>query len=449
VNERPVTGYATASDGASLAYHVTGEGPLDLVWNHGLGFPIDLLWDDPSFRHVVKRLRGFSRTVWWEPRGSGASGGSFIEFEETAVADITAVVDAVGFERVTLVASGIAGPVAIRETAAHPERVSALVLIDAHAHYVREVDYRMGFPPDVLERTLSIARERWGTGASIELTAPSMSADDQFRERIARCERLGSSPERVVEVVRSGLVQDVRHLLAGLCVPTLVVHRAGDRFIRAEAGHYLAEHIPGAKYVELPGEDHMFFVGDSDALLDEVEEFLTGTHQAPEGDVVMAAVLFTDVVSSTEQSARVGHRKWTALIDAHNTMVRASLARYRGREIKTIGDGFLATFDATTRAVRAAVEIVTQAKHAGVDVRAGVHSGEVETRPDDVVGLAVTIAKRVCDLAHPGAVLVSETVKEQLVGTGITTSPHGTHTLKGVPDQWHLFTVTTQSRSPP
>ena len=264
-----------------------------------------------------------------------------------------------------------------------------------------------------------------------------------------RNRRLGVGAGAQANAMRAGLEGDARPFLASVRVPTLVLHREGNRFIRIGAGRYIAEHIDGATFVALPGDDHLLFAGDSDARVDEIEEFLTGTHQAPEGDVVTAAVLFTDIVASTEQAAHVGHRPWTALLDAHNATVRATLDRYRGREIKTIGDGFLATFDATTRAVRAAIEIVAHAQQASLDVRAGVHSGEIEILPDDVAGLAVTIAKRVCDLADPGTVLVSETVKGQLVGTGITTSPHGTHTLKGVPDQWHLYTVTTPSHNRP
>ena len=235
--------------------------------------------------------------------------------------------------------------------------------------------------------------------------------------------------------------RDVRSLLPSLAVPTLVLHREGNRFIRVGAGRYLAEHIPDAKYVELPGDDHLFFVGNSDALLDEVEEFLTGSHQAPEGDVVTATILFTDIVASTERSARMGHRKWRTLTEAHDAMVRASLQRHRGREIKTIGDGFLATFDACTQAVRAGMDIVGAAKGMGLDVRAAVHTGDVEFQPGDVVGLAVGIAKRICDLAGPGEVLVSEAVKILVVGSGIAMSEQGTHILKGLPDTWRLFTV--------
>ena len=234
---------------------------------------------------------------------------------------------------------------------------------------------------------------------------------------------------------------DVRHLLPKIRVPTLVLHRRENQFVRVGHGQYLAEHIPEAKYVELPGADHLYWVGDTDAMLDEIEEFLTGTRQGPEGDVVMAAILFTDIVASTEQSARMGHRKWSAVTQDHDAMVRAALQRHRGREIKTMGDGFLATFDATTRAVRAAAEVVAAAKGMGLEVRAGVHTGDVEARSDDVVGLAVTISKRICDLAGAEEVLVSEGVKGQIVASGITTSERGTHILKGVPDEWRLFAV--------
>jgi len=239
--------------------------------------------------------------------------------------------------------------------------------------------------------------------------------------------------------LRAGALRDVRALLPTLAVPTLVLHRSGDRYIRVSAGRYLADHIPGAKYVELAGDDHVFFVGDIDAAIDEIEEFLTGRHQTPEGDVVTTTILFTDIVASTEQSARMGHRKWHALIDEHDAMVRYSLHRHRGREVKTVGDGFLAAFDATTRAVRAATEIVAAASRLDLKVRAGVHTGEVEFRPDDVVGLAVSTAKRVCDLANPGEVFVSRTVTDLAAASGITFQDRGDHTLKGVPGTWRLF----------
>jgi class 3 adenylate cyclase len=444
VDERPVTTYAKTPDGVSIAYQVAGDGPLDLVFLSGFGIPVDLMWEEPGFVRFAKRLSGFSRTVWLEGRAMGASGGhptDTLEDDHVLDADLTAVLDAIGSEPAVLIGTSNGAPMGIRYAAGYPERVRALVLINTYAHYVRGDDYPWGFSPEVLDRFSTSSNELWGTGAWLDTVAPSKTRDEAFRAWWARCERLGVGPDQVAAMTRLAWERDVRRMLPTLTVPTLVVHREGDHYIRVGAGRYLAEHIPGAKYVELWGDDHLFFVGDTDALLDQIEEFLTGTHQAAEGDVVTATILFTDIVSSTEQSARMGHRKWSAVTHDHDAMVRATLQRHRGREVKTMGDGFLATFDATTRAVRAAKDIVAAATGIGIDVRAGVHTGEVEVRPDDVVGLAVTIAKRICDLAGPGQVLVSETVKGHLFGSGITLFEEGTHVLKGVPDQWRLFAV--------
>ena len=448
MEDQPVTQYAKAPDGVSIAYQVTGGGPQDLVFFPGLARPLDLLGEDPGFVRFRKRLAAFSRTIWCEVRGTGASGGNFLDnfAEGVSDADVTALLDASGCEQVVPVAAANSGAVAISYAALHPDRVSALVLIATYAHYVREDDYTCGLTRDELERYDADIREQWGTGMTLGLLgmlAPSKAGDEAFLAWYARSQRLGSSPEEVAAAVRAAFVRDVRHLLPTISVPTLVVHRTGDRYIRADAGRYLAEQIPGAKYVELPGEDHLFFVGDTDAFVDEIQEFLTGGRQAPEGDLVTSTILFTDIVSSTEQSARMGHRKWTSLTDDHDAMVRATLHRHRGHEVKTIGDGFLATFDATTRAIRAAVEIVTACKGMGLDVRAGVHAGEVEVRPDDVVGLTVSIAKRICDVAGAGQVFVSEAVKALLVGSGMAASDQGTHVLKGVPDEWRLYAVET------
>jgi class 3 adenylate cyclase len=242
-------------------------------------------------------------------------------------------------------------------------------------------------------------------------------------------------------VVRASYEADVRALLPSISVPTLVLHRQENRFIRLGAGRYLSEHIPRAKFVILPGGDHLSFVGDTDALVDEIEEFLTGARSGADGETVLAAVLFTDIVASTEHQARVGPGEWSRLTDHHDAMVRAALNRHRGHEVKTTGDGFLATFDATGRAVRCAADILNAAKGIGLDLRAGVHTGDVEVRGDDIAGLAVTIAKRVCDLAGPGQVLVSETVREHMVGARIDFDDHGERQLKGVPGTWRLFTV--------
>ena len=445
MDERPVTRYATAPDGVSLAYQVSGDGPLDLVFPPAMTVPIDLYWDEPGFVRFARRLGGFSRTVRCDGRGIGASGGNLEDgvVDEIVDVDLTAVLDAVGCGPVVLVGWNQGGAAVIRYAAIHPERVTALVLFETYAHYVREDDYPWGLSRDALDRYTASMRETWGTGAGLDVFAPSKAGDEEFRAWWARGQRLGAGVDRAAMSIKAGALRDVRRLLSTLAVPTLVLHRKGDRYIRVGAGRYLAEHIAGAKYVELAGNDHVFFVGDTDAVIDEIEEFLTGARSAPEGDIVTATVLFTDIVASTAQSARLGHRKWTALTDAHNTMVRSSLTHYHGREIGTTGDGFLATFDATTRAVRAAVEIVTKARQMGLDVRGGIHIGEVEMRADDIAGLAVSITKRICDLANAGEVFVSRPTAEITVGSGITVEDRGHHTLKGVPGTWQLFAAHT------
>jgi class 3 adenylate cyclase len=440
VEEPPTTQYCKAPDGVRLAYQVFGDGPLNIVWTHNDVFPIDLLMEESSFLRIAKRLSRFSRALYCDARGMGASGGNPLDRYRGNITDtdLTACLDAVGFEEAALIGYSGGGPTAIRYTTTHPDRVKALVLIESFAHYLREPDYPVGHSPDSLKRYLVWLSEQWGSGVSFGL-APSKADDAVFMERLARFERLSRRPEQAAELSRLAMQQDVRDLLAVISVPTLVVHRVGDPYIRVEAGRYLGSHIPGAKYVELPGEDHYLFGGDTDVLLDEVEEFLTGGRQAPEGDVMTMTVLFTDIVSSTEQAANLGHRRWTKVTDEHTEMVRTTLKRYQGHEVKTVGDGFLVTFDATSRAVRAAIDIVRSAGSLGLKVRAGIHIGEVESRADDVVGLPVSIAKRICDLSKPGRVLVSDNVKGLVAGSDIVMSEAGTHVLKGVPGEWHLF----------
>jgi class 3 adenylate cyclase len=440
--DTPQTRYTRSADGTHLAYQVSGDGPLDLVFRHGT-HPIDLLSDEPGFVRVRRRLGSFSRTVWFDARGVGASEGDPRDnlVGEISDADLMAVLDAAGFDRPALVAEDVAGARAIHFSATHPERAKALVLVNSFAHYVQEDDYPWGLPPETLDRLVAGVKETWGTAAVLEMLAPSLVADERFRAWFARSGRVAGGPGQVAEVVRANLEADVRALLPSISVPTLVLHREGNRYVRLGAGRYLADHIPHAKFVVLPGDDHLFFVGDTDALVDEIEEFLTGARSGAEADVVLAAVLFTDIVASTEHQARVGPREWSRLTDRHDAMVRATLARHGGWEVKTTGDGFLATLDATGRALRCAADIVAGAKDLGLDLRAGVHAGEVEVRGDDIAGLTVTIAKRVCDLAGPGEVLMTRTVTDNLVGSGIEFENRGKHELKGVPGTWPLFSV--------
>jgi class 3 adenylate cyclase len=266
-------------------------------------------------------------------------------------------------------------------------------------------------------------------------------ADERFRAWYTRSQRSAGGPDLTADVVRAAFEDDVRRFLPSISVPTLVVHRQGNRYIHLGAGRYIAEHIPGAKFVVLPGDDLLFYVGDTDTLADEIEEFLTGARSGTEADVVLAAVLFTDIVASTEQQARMGPREWSQLVDRHDALIRTALNRHRGHEVKTTGDGFLATFETTRRALRCASEVLGGARDIGLELRAGVHTGEVEQRGDDIAGLAVNIAKRVCDLAGPGEVLVSETVRAVMVGSGVEFQERGEQGLKGVPGRWRLFAV--------
>jgi class 3 adenylate cyclase len=443
MTDTPETHYARSADGSHLAYQVSGGGPLDLVFLNSPAIPIDLLSEDPGFIRVRKRLDSFGRTLWFDRRGWGASEGDPQDSQQGEIfdGDFAAVLDAVGFDRPALVAEDSSGGRAIHFAVTHPERVSALVLINSFAHYVREDDYPWGIPPEVFDRFLTSVKEIWGTGAGLQFAAPSRVADERFRAWYARSARVSSGPDPVAEILRAEWENDLRPLLPSISVPTLILHREGNRYIRLGAGRYLADHIPNAKFVDLPGDDHLFYSGDTDALVDEVEEFLTGVRSGAEGDVRTMTVLFTDIVASTEHQAQVGPREWSRLTDHHDAIVRSALGRHRGHEVKAMGDGFLATFDATGRALRCAGEILAGATDIGLTLRAGVHTGEVEVRGDDIAGLAVTIAKRVCDLASPGQVLVSDIVRGHMVGARIDFVDRGEYELKGVPGTWKLYRV--------
>jgi class 3 adenylate cyclase/pimeloyl-ACP methyl ester carboxylesterase len=406
--------------------------------------PLEPLWDDPGYGSLAPRLATFSRVINVETRGIGASEGDPRDvFVPGAVsdADLLAVMQAAGSERAVFVGFSTGGQYAIHFAATHPERVDALILIDTYAHYVREDDYPWGYPREGLDGVTAFLERSWGTGDELEIIAPSRATDERLRALWGRGRRSTFSPSLLAEVIRESLEWDGRGLLPSISCRTLVLHREGDRLIRLGAGRYLAEHIGGAKLVVLPGEDHAFFVGDTDALVDEIEEFLVGTRSGALGEAVTTTVVFTDIVASTEHQARVGPREWSRLTDQHEALVRDLLARYRGREVKTIGDGFLTTFDGTSRGLRCAAEIVKDAQGIGLEIRAGVHTGEIELRGSDIAGLAVTIASRVCDLAGPGEVLVTRTVTDQVVGSDIEFDDRGEHDLKGVPGRWRLFEV--------
>jgi class 3 adenylate cyclase len=441
--DAPETRIAHSADGTSLSYQVFGMGPRDLVILGGGPFGLELMWDDPGFVRVARRLSGFSRTIWLDPRAWGGSEGDPLDtFDgETSDADLLAVLDAEAADKPALVGWSLTGGRIVHLAATHPQRVSALILIDSCAHYLRDEGYPWGFRREALDQMVAMMTDSWATASDLEITAPSRSTDDRFRAWYARARRASAGPTYLAKGFRASLELDVRPLLTSVSVPTLVLHREGDRFINPGAGRYLAEHIQGAQFVLLPGDDHHYFVGDTDSLVDEIEDFLTGNRSGAVGEVVLAAVLFTDIVSSTEIQARVGPREWSRLTDRHDALVREALGRHGGREVKTTGDGFLATFDATAKALHCGDEILAQARNIGLDLRAGVHAGDVEMRGGDIAGLTVNIAKRVCDLAPSGSLLVTDGVRQQVVGSGIGFTDRGDHHLKGVPGAWRLFAL--------
>jgi pimeloyl-ACP methyl ester carboxylesterase len=348
VTDAPETHYTRSADGTNLAYQVSGDGPIELVFV-SLALPIDLLSEDPGFVRVRRRLGSFSRTLWFDLRGVGASEGNPWDAVPGQLfdADVAALLDAVGFQRPAIIGAGPLGPAAIHFAVTHPERVRALVLVNTFAHFVREDDYPWGPSPEEAKQFLADLRETWSMTPYLEVIAPSRAADERFRAWYARSARFAFGPDQVAAVAPSTFERDVRALLPSISASTLVLHRQGNRLIPLGAGRYLADRIPNAKFVDLPGDDHLYFVGDTDALMDEIEEFLTGARSGAEGNVLTMTVLFTDIVASTEHQSRVGPREWSRLTDRHDAMVRAALSRHRGDEVKTTGDGFLVTFDAT------------------------------------------------------------------------------------------------------
>ncbi len=439
----PATQYARLGE-AYIAYQVWGDGPLDLVAARPLVGPVDLLWEEPRVAHLLERLGGFARNVWFDSRGMGSSSplapGRF-SGPEVWMDDLGAVMAAVGSERAALLGVEEGGPGAMLYAATFPERVSALVLVNTFARFVRAPDYPVGLPPDLAERYTEAARTSWATMAQLEVLAPSMVNDEAWSRWWMRSQRLVASPEVGAAQWRTVLATNVHHVLGTIQAPTLVLHRRGNRHVRVEHGRYLAEHIPDAAYRELDGEDHFVLAGDTDALVDEIEEFLTGVRPPAKTNRVLATVLFTDIVDSSKHVNELGDKRWRTLLDAHDAVVRSQLERFGGREVNTTGDGFVATFDGPARAIRCAIELAAALRSLGVEIRAGLHTGEVEQRDQDIGGIAVHTAARVQNLAQPGEVLVSRTVVDLVAGSGLRFRDRGEHELKGIPGPWQLYTV--------
>lgn len=438
----PATKYAKSGD-VHIAYQVVGEGAQNLVLVPGWVSNIEYAWEDPSFSHFLRRLASFSRLILLDRRGTGLSDRvSELPTLEQRMDDVRAVMDAAGAERAALFGLSEGGPMCMTFAATYPSRTSALLLYGTFARLLRASDYPIGVPAGLMGQFLDRVEESWGTGSmSADYFAPSMTGDEAFRRSWARFERLGVSPSGIKALLRMSQETDARHTLPIIRVPTLVVHREGDLVIHVKSARYIAERIQGAKYVELPGPDHFAWVGDVDAILDEIEEFLTGARRGQEPDRVLATVMFTDIVGATERAVALGDRRWRDLLDRHHTVIREQLTRFRGREIDTAGDGFLAAFDGPARGVRCAGAIVREMGRVGLEIRAGLHTGECEILGDKLSGIAVHTGARVASLAGAGEVLVSGTVKDLVAGSGITFEDRGLWALKGLPGEWHLYAV--------
>jgi class 3 adenylate cyclase len=436
-----VARYAKSGD-LNIAYVVEGDQPLDLVWIPPWISQVEYLWAEESLTRVMDRLTQFARVITFDRRGSGLSdplaGAPTLEEQ---MDDVLAVMDAAGCERAAIAGTLEGGPMAALFAATYPDRVSALILYAAFSRATWAPGYEFAWRAEERQVRMDELLDHWGEGWVAAGVAPSRMADPDFMEWAGRLERLAASPSTIKRIFDLIGEFDVREVLPSIRVPTLVLHRVEDTFIKIEHSRFLAERIPGAKLIELPGGDNMYSLGDSEALLGEMEEFLTGERHRTEPDRMLATVLFTDICNSTEHAARMGDRGWRYMLERHDALFRRSLERHRGREVKHTGDGFLATFDGPARAIRCAADHAESVASLGLEVRAGLHTGELEVMDGDLGGLAVHIAARVLDRADPCEVLVSSTVKDLVVGSGIAFEARGPHELRGVPGEWQLFSV--------
>jgi len=424
-----------------IAYQVVGEGPVDLVLVPGWVSNVELWWEDPGWSAFMQRLMSFSRLILFDKRGTGLSDRVSVNEMPTLeerMDDVRAVMDAVGSKSAFVVGLSEGGPMSVLFAASHPERTRALVLYGSFPRIISAEGYPWGFAPEQVEPLLALAERSWGEGT---FTASMFAPGDEARLAfLARFEREGASPGAMIALVRMLVEIDVRDVLPLIAVPTLIVHRDGDAVAPIEGARYMAERIPDARLVELKGE-HSPVTWDTDAILDEIEEFVTGRRYERAPDRVFATVLFTDIVDSTARAVAMGDRHWAELLKGHNDKVRQQLQRFGGREVNTTGDGFLATFDGPARAIRCALATIEANHEIGLPLRAGLHTGECERRHGDISGIAVHTGARVAALAGPGEVLVSRTVKDLVAGSGLEFEDRGCHTLKGVPDEWHIFAV--------
>ena len=438
---RPETRYAKSGD-VHIAYQVSGAGPRDLVFVSGFVSHLELAWDVPANAHFFERLGKFARLIRFDKRGTGMSDRVQVATLEERMDDVRAVMDAAKSERAVLFGASEGGPMSLLFAATYPARITALVLYDSFARRLWSPDYPIGIPETERQAYLDSLAAQWADEADLSVAAPSLANDPEERRKFVMRRRMSASPGAALAIARMNTEIDVRHVLPVIRVPTLILHRVNDRDVKVENGRYLAHHIPGARYVEFAKGDHRGVAsGEFDAECDEVEEFVTGVRPGPAVDRVLATVLFTDIVGSTERLVALGDQKWQELKAAHHRIVRTELERSRGREIDTAGDGFFATFDGPARAIRCAAAIRLAVRQLGLDIRAGVHTGEVEMSAEGVTGLAVHIGARVMGLAGAGEILATSTVRDLVAGSGLEFEDRGMQTLKGVPAEWRVFAV--------
>jgi class 3 adenylate cyclase len=429
-----------------IAYQVLGEGPPDLVLTSGSFGHVDMAWEDPGIALFFRTLASFSRLILFDRRGTGASDPIPIDSLppwESYAQDLAAVLDEVGSEQAALLTQVDAGPMAMFFAGTKPERTRALILANATARYMATDDYPIGVPVEVAEAVLAQVDQLWGTEAMVTMQAPSRAGDARFRRWLARFQRTNASPRAVLAFLRASFEMDASSILPLIQAPTLVLHRRDCQLVPVTHGRYLAERIPGATLVELPGTELTLFWETPEVALDHIEQFLTGVRRVAQPTRVLATVLFTDIVGSTQRAGELGDRRWRELLNVHDDLSRRLAEEFGGRLVKTTGDGMLATFEGPGQAIHCAVAFRDELAGIGIQLRAGLHTGEVELRDDDVGGIAVHIAARVMTTAAPGEILTSRTVRDLVVGSDIVLEDRGVHALKGVEGPWQLFAVAT------
>jgi len=439
---QPQTRYALSGD-VNIAYQVIGDGPIDLVYVMVWVSNIDEFWTEPSFANFLERLAKFSRLIVFDKRGTGLSDRvdeKHLPTLEQRMDDVRAVMDACGSRRAALLGISEGGPMCALFAATYPERTAALMTFGTFARPLASVDYPWGRTEEEQRRFIEDIRTGWGQRAvGLEARVPSKINDERFRQWWTTYLVRSATPKAVLALAEMNAQIDVRAVLPAISAPSLIMHRTGDRTLRVEGSRYIAGQIRGARFLELPGDDHLPWTSDPEPVLNEIEEFLTGAKHVEEPDRVLATVMFADIAGSTERAAAVGDRAWRSQLQDFYGVVRGQLERHRGREIDTAGDGYFATFDGPARGVRCAQAITRDVRRLGLDVRAGLHTGEVEVLGEKVSGIAVHIGARIAARAAPGEVIVSNTVKDLVAGSGLRFEDRGVHALKGVPGDWRLY----------